>query len=500
MNYCTTSSIKRLRNLLNQAILIKPDREYLIKIIGRMEKLPSWTKRAKKAAKALEVILNQDKVTKAKCRQRFCAKSIDLFGDNLDKFSSQEILNIVRQCHLIQMTDGCSVGCSWCYLNAKPFIEKKIVFRSYQKFIKLYGRKLPELMRLYWASDPFDWYEDDKSYVDLVREFYKVVKNSNYIMTVTSIPAGTEVTLIRYIDWLNKNFKFRANNLPSRFDPNYLKNDLISEMYYKNKTKLNVDKYFYYFINKKFVNKEARYILRFSETKKNRKRIELIFDILKFVDISANCLSQIIIEKKDIGPDRNIKKAGRAFNWGQRNILKDSLSLACWDSTVIMPNKIGTVIMCGTTSSNPSGAEFKILKPGVIKIPKGFVITNYNFNFRSKNQGKEIQFLPYAEVLTYKNGVLFKKKTHYSLKRDILAYSIALFRVLPAIKLLADTFNLDLSHFLLLREFYKDFQVRKKATDKLLKKEQTEKEVREIVKGLAEQIEDWFKINLSTSN
>lgn len=474
-----------IHKLLQGALLIGKDREFANSLIQKLEEAPVNTV-TRAAYSGLWLLLDQDKITRAKTTRRFAVKKIDLYKQNLNRFTEKELVVMMRSCHLIQMTDGCTVACSWCYLNAQPYIQFAISFDSIRLFIKKFSRILPEPTRFYWATDPLDWYDGEKSYVDLVEEFCKATENRKNIVTTTSLPMGTEFTFLRLIQWFDKNLLFKQSQSFVDDKQHYLKDNMMKELYYQKSRSYDVHSLFDYYIKNLFYYQKTHHVLKISETDANHRRLKAIFDVLKFMGISQGCLSWIEVETRDVGNIDGIRKSGRAYAWENRDIVLDSVSMACWDSTIVFPGKVGAMEMCGVTSKTQRGLEFWLLDQDKQVIPRGRALTHYAF-YTSGSKRKNY-ILPYLEMTEYSRSSVSRQWVHYSLKRDIQAYGLLLSKTIPIIEFIARQTHKQLNKFKPWQDVKKQYKLRKEISDRLLQEEKDE-EVIQLISYLTTHID-----------
>lgn len=467
-NYFQIAKIRRLCKLLESALLIDKDREFAKCLIHKLETSPS-NNTSRAAYVGLQFLLDQDKISRAKTTRRFAATKIDIFEQHLNRYTDKELITILKACHLIQMTDGCTVACSWCYLNAQPYIQYAISFASIHRLIKEFAHTLPDPTRFYWATDPLDWYDGEKSYIDLIEEFYKATKKTKSIVTTTSLPMGAEFTFLRLIQWFDKNIPFKQSSSFTGGEQHYLKDNIMKGLFYKKSRSFDIQSLFDYQIKNLFYHQKTHHVLKISETDANYKRLKAIFDILQFMGISESCLSWIEVETRDKGNFDGIRKSGRAYGWEDRETLRDTVSMACWDSTILFPGKVGAMEMCGVTSTTQRGLEFWLINPEKQIIPQARVIEHAEYF--SNNGRKKKYILPYLEMTEYSSGVILNQWTHYSLKRDIQAYGLLLSKILPQVEFMVKQTGGQLSEFGPWQEIQKQYKKRRIISDKLLNEE-----------------------------
>ncbi len=484
------SQIERLRTLLLGADLILDDKAFAERLIRKFENAQVDSV-SRSAYAGMELLLNQDKIVRAKTARRFATKKIDLIKQTLSLYSEREIAKIVEACHLIQMTDGCTVACAWCYLNAQPYVQYSISYESIRQFIRKYAARLPEPVRFYWASDPLDWYDGEKSYVDLVAEFHDVTGFKKGLVTTTSLPMGAELTLLRLIEWFDGHFPFKKSRSFVGDDQHYLKNNAMKKLFYNKTGSYDIHSLFDYYIKNLFYHQSVPHVMKISETDANYKRLKAVFDVLKFMGVSESCLSWIEVETRDVGGFDGVRKSGRAYKWDDRDLVLDSVSMACWDSVIVFPGKIGAMEMCGVTSSTQRGLEFWLLEPGKLTIPKELAIVHYAYY--EQNGKKKGYLLPYLELTDYVKGSPARRRIHYSTKRDIQAYGLLLSKTMPMIEFIAKQTHKPLQSFEPWQEMQRQYKARRIISDKLLADEK-DAEVIGLARNLISRIDE--KISL----
>lgn len=127
-------------------------------------------------------------------------------------FSEIEKQTIAEETEDIELTKGCSVNCRFCGFNADKKITKQIPFADLTYFINHYASSLPKAILPYRASDPLDYEDGDKNYMDFLE---LCVFNGIKPYTSTAYPkTKTELFKLmlqkKYIDRVsvsNQNFK-----------------------------------------------------------------------------------------------------------------------------------------------------------------------------------------------------------------------------------------------------------------------------------------------------
>lgn len=99
----------------------------------------------------------------------------------------------------IEITRGCNGGCYYCYYGEKKGVSHKYSFESLIKFFGKYGDQIQDkaMLRpyLFLDSDPLDYKDGDKRFVDLYREVIKTCPRIVETLS-TSLPPGTEKDLV----------------------------------------------------------------------------------------------------------------------------------------------------------------------------------------------------------------------------------------------------------------------------------------------------------------
>jgi hypothetical protein len=102
----------------------------------------------------------------------------------------------------IELTEGCNSACPDCGVGALPGVRDYIPF-SFLEF--LFSRFSDEFSRrgmmLYFASEPFDYKDGDKDYIDVHRLFERRVGFSPDL--ITSVPRGMEKKILSFALYKN---------------------------------------------------------------------------------------------------------------------------------------------------------------------------------------------------------------------------------------------------------------------------------------------------------
>lgn len=84
------------------------------------------------------------------------------------KFNDEELRLIFSNLGAIQITFGCSKGCPLCGLDAVPGVREHIPYSQLANLFQKFGLEVGTHEPLiYWASEPFDYKYEDKTYEDV---------------------------------------------------------------------------------------------------------------------------------------------------------------------------------------------------------------------------------------------------------------------------------------------------------------------------------------------
>lgn len=109
--------------------------------------------------------------------QEVIYESIETVGkpEFLKGFSEEEIVALISETTSIELTEGCSVACSFCGFDAKPKVRGHLPFKDLVYFARNFSSHLTQTtgdFLLYHASEPLDYEDDDKNYLDVVELFH----------------------------------------------------------------------------------------------------------------------------------------------------------------------------------------------------------------------------------------------------------------------------------------------------------------------------------------
>jgi len=489
--------LTKLKSLAKNALLVKQDQVLVAEILTKLEK-SAWNKLSQKTAETLNLLLDQDALTKKKITQRLEAKTVDLLTSSLTNFSDLEIQNIVKECHSLQLTDGCTVGCPWCCFSAQPFVKVKLSYPSLLNFLNKFGQHLPTSIMLYWSSDPFDWYDQEQSLVELTQEFKKYQVQ---VVVSTAVPKGTEFTIMRYIlmEYYGSSDHKKTSNYHNNdiFQSRY--SDVLSETHHQvfDKKQVLAEDMLNYGLLQTKTRGNLYNKIRFSETNMNTKRVEQIFALLQFLEVSDYFLDSLRVEKRDLTDGFNIINMGRYINNPKRDLLKDVIGTACYDGALITPSTVESLSVVGVTKNSPEGLIKQTIHPGKQELAQ----TNYTFDFLDKFYDEKYlnnwQILPPIVSLQFEKGILKKKTKLKLLARDLLTYTFLWIRVIPVIETYDKIPGQDSYVKKFVRSLKQQFQQRVKISKKLLPLEKDE-EIKSTAQLVIAKLEDWFATRKTT--
>jgi hypothetical protein len=111
--------------------------------------------------------------------------------DILKGFSEEQLKLIFRNMDSIELTEGCSIGCDFCGVEAKKGVRARMPFEDIERLADLFGQELALSQPItYWATDPLDWSDETRDYEDILRLFVNKLGYKPYVST--AIPKGKE--------------------------------------------------------------------------------------------------------------------------------------------------------------------------------------------------------------------------------------------------------------------------------------------------------------------
>lgn len=423
-------------------------------------------------------------------KERQSAQRVDIM-ETMEPFSPEERVIIAKNLGSIQMTDGCTVGCTWCGVEAKRSITKAFSLESYKRFIIEFGKYIPNRkgvsFGLYGASDPFDWVsEDGKSDYGTLDKFYRDNTRGKQIITSTAVPVGAEVSIASFlVPYLIRNFE-RAKK-----------------------------------------GKRLHEYFRFSVTKDNKYRVLKIMQFIKDLRfIPEKYLRNFIllldrseeIGWEDIEPNDedaeikigSVKNVGY-FAYKPDRSDSDRVGIACQDSLDLSPfytrNMRGREIQYGgliassmecVTMQNSVGERRIPVVPGRMMIPKHITDIEYEFPSQFNPKGKNFPILPKHRYHVYEDGKFVGSEDVESVRRDGLAFYWAYLNLTDWDILVPGEENFDSalafdgnSFFDEMNKFAAEFEKRKKSSTALFESE-PDKEAVNFAKKYIQEIESWI--------
>ena len=283
------------------------------------------------------------------------AKSVDI-TEQLASYSARELKTMLRNLVSIQLTEGCNGNCPWCLFGVKKGVTAKYSFES----LRFLFQKNADVMSenpflLYWDSDPFDYRDGDKRFVDVYKLYRETMpRNSQYIST--AIPLGAEEDFVNFMVYVASEVN-----------------------------------------NESAVNR-FRVPIRISLAEQNIQRVEATLLAL------TNELLKQKYTRQDINSfyGKVVTTVGRFGSFllpigpyiNKADDVKNTFSTACRDGVVISPGSSRAVMMTAATIYNPSGQTEIELNPGSseIFIPLKIREEHYaNFTFGEKSLTRRAQ-------------------------------------------------------------------------------------------------------------
>ena len=316
-----------------------------------------------------------------KIKERFAQTKVSL-DDCLTGFSSAEKGILAENLAFLQLTEGCTVGCSFCGVSAARKVSSSFSLESLVKFGKEVPGKMNRLSTLYYASDPFDWIDGDYTYLDLSPLWGTYTSGVPYMST--SLPLGAEFSVLRFLE------------------ANY-------HLYNQGKDAASVRQ------------------IRFSRTSHNAARVDTIFSVLEQRGVSKDFLSTMQIN--DLTKQDSIRKNGHLIHHPDRDPLADAWGISCQDGVYISPGqgvRAGIVEAC--TRASPTGLFTGPLEPGRMTIP----VERFTGSSEYEHPGTAIygrlsfSLIPEAEVMEVRNGKITDRHVYPSIRRDIKTFLVAL--------------------------------------------------------------------------
>lgn len=121
----------------------------------------------------------------------------------IEKFSDVERKALFKNLIGIELTTGCTSGCSDCYLMIPHGVTSRVSFSSFEEVIRRYHEELPEYVDFHYGNEPFDWSEGDKGLVDIYKT-YKKYRPQAEVNFITYFPKGSEDQMSKVISEMIK--------------------------------------------------------------------------------------------------------------------------------------------------------------------------------------------------------------------------------------------------------------------------------------------------------
>lgn len=155
----------------------------------------------------------------------------------LSEFDERQRKLIMANVGSIQLTDGCSLGCTFCGFESKKGVRDYIPFKLIEGLVKKYKTELAKSHPfLYYASDPFDYDFDGKNYINVHTMFENACNYSPFVST--AVPNGKEEVVIKTLleDKYTKRWK---NSLIDRISVSCMNKKRLAKAFFKHIPSLN---------------------------------------------------------------------------------------------------------------------------------------------------------------------------------------------------------------------------------------------------------------------
>lgn len=423
-------------------------------------------------------------------KERQSAQRADIM-EIIEPFNSKERIVIAKNLGAVQMTDGCTVGCAWCGVEAKRGVRTSFSGESYRRFIREFGKYIPKTRTfgLYEASDPFDWVSEDGKgdYGSLVRYFLENT-GSKSIFTSTAVPVGSEISVALFL------------------------------IEYINRSVADAQK-----------GRRSLEGFRFSVTKDNKVRISKIMQFIKSLKrIPEDNLKEFIelVERSEEMVEDDVKSNGEKEAMRSRigrigyfvhkpdRSDDDIDGTACQDSLILSPFHARTIrgekvrfggivasLMEAVTLQNSKGERsFRVL-PGIMEIPVCVDGFRYMFPYEF-TEWTRFPILPKHAYDVYRDGELIESKVEESVRRDALTFYWAYLNLIRWVSSMkgeekvddpnaGSCTDADAAFYKDLAKFILEFGKRRKSCTALFDSE-SDKEAVDVAKRYIQKIEDWI--------
>lgn len=253
------------------------------------------------------------------------ATSIDIC-EQLEPFSQNELKVMFKNLVGVQLTEGCNGNCPFCLFGTKSGVTAKYSFESLSTLFHKYSGVMSENpFLLYWDSDPFDYRDGDKSFVDVYQLYHQTMpNNSQYISS--AIPRGGEYDFVNFMLYLNSELNGEDGSnksvVPVRIS-----------------------------LTQQNIQRVEATLLELTNKLLERGRTQL--DINSFYGKVLFAVGRFGSFLLPVGP--YIKKA---------DDIKNTFSTACRDGIIISPGSCQAIMMTAATIYEPSGQTNIELQPG----------------------------------------------------------------------------------------------------------------------------------------
>lgn len=264
---------------------------------------------------------------------------VDLM-EQLAAYDSQTIQQIIKHLAGIQLTEGCNGKCAFCLFGKKEGVSKQYSFDSIKQFFLTYYDAIKDSkmsISHYWDSDPFDYQDGEHGYTAVYDMWRKLFPNK-YLYISTVIPKGSIDEFKTFYKYLfTAQEEIPAGSITVRLSigkHNFLRvQSLISEIETEYRAAGVTEEQLQHFYSRYFV---------FSKRS-----------------------------------DTNVLPLGNQI--AQHDDMKDSLSPACRDGTVLAPGAIDAIMMTAATVYEPSGQANVPIKPNahVQEVPESVHVDGY---------------------------------------------------------------------------------------------------------------------------
>jgi hypothetical protein len=331
------------------------------------------------------------KIAQKKIKERQSAEEVDVMS-LLEPYNHKEKAIIIKHIRNYQMNTGCTGGCPWCGFRTERGVQKAFSIDSSVKFWEKYGKynsAEPKEICQYYRSDPFDWVSRDGKYdyTDQAKLFIKNVRDGRLAVS-TVVPEGTEMSVIKFIFSIYSEIRKTEEKSFSKFGRYYGQ-------------------------------------IRFSQTNNNRERIDKIMQFLRDIHINEGFLREIIVISDRENGHSKYRNVGYFVNSSNREEHgRDMTGLLASDELILSPLGLVSESAEIATLDNPEGIRAVRLIPGMIEIPEYVHTEDYAEIF---NDGYRLfTLLPKHKYRVYENGEFKRLKTVESVRRDALAFCLAL--------------------------------------------------------------------------